>query len=47
MPVIQQKCGPAEKADLIRMLDKVAAADGTVGEAEQLALARMKRELTR
>lgn len=47
MPVIQRKCGPAEKTDLARMLDAVADADGPARDNERDTLARLRRELVR
>lgn len=47
LPVIQRACGPAEKADVVRMLSAVAGADGAPGDIERDAVARVTRELTR
>jgi uncharacterized tellurite resistance protein B-like protein len=45
LPKIQKACTPAEIADLLVMLGKVAAANGPAGMIEAQAIARLKHEL--
>ena len=44
-PLIQAKCGPQERADLLEMLRAVANADGPAGEHERQSIERFARGL--
>ena len=44
-PLLQAKCGPKERLELLEMLRAVAATDGPTGDNERLSIERLARNL--